>query len=124
MHRRTLLTVLTTTALPLAGCAGGPRDALVSAGESEPSEDTPALRVSDLPEKERSIARTAIEDGVYHACPELPPELRSLAGRFDGPDDAYLRYDGRTYGLWIRIEDTVWAGTADPPAETPSCGLL
>jgi hypothetical protein len=124
MDRRTLLTVLSTTALPLTGCVDGPRDALVSAAEREPDDGETALRVTDLPDAEQSIARTAIEDELYHACPELPPELRSFAGRFDGPDTAFLRYDGRTYGLWVRIGDTVWAGTAEPPEATPSCGLL
>ncbi|WP_279527021.1 hypothetical protein [Halospeciosus flavus] len=44
--------------------------------------------------------------------------------RVSGPDERHLERDGDYFELWVRIEDAVYAGSADPPDETPSCGLL
>lgn len=123
MRRRQFVTLLGTATVPLAGCAGGPGDAVVAAAARSPGTVEP-VPYGALSTAEQRIARTASTDGSYHACPELPDAVRSFATQFEDIDEAYLRYDGTVYGLWIRIEDTVRAATADPPAQTPSCGLL
>lgn len=127
VRRRHVLTLLGTASLtvPASGCLGGmPGDAVVRAVPgAEPGGTTP-VRYRDLPAPEQEIARTAITEPFYHACPELPDALRSFASRFDAPDTAYLTREGEPYGLWIRIEDTVRAGTASSPDADPSCGVL
>jgi hypothetical protein len=101
-----------------------PADAVVRAvPASHPVTDT-TVEYRDLPDPERAIAGTAVEDEFYHACPELPEAVRSFASRFDDHDEAYLTYRASTYALWIRITDIVHADTASPPRTNPSCGLL
>ncbi|WP_411968435.1 hypothetical protein [Haloferax sp. YSSS75] len=126
MKRRHLLAAVGVASVSSAGClgAGMPRDAVVSAEQESPPASATVVSYDALPQAERQIARTAIEDDFYHACPELPGAIRSFAERFEGPDDAYLTYRETSYGMWIRIEDTIRAGTAPPPDADPSCGFF
>lgn len=126
MKRRHLLAAVGAVSVSVAGClgAGMPHDAVVRAEQESPPVDATVVSYDDLPEAEQQIARTAVETDFYHACPELPAAVRSFAERFEGPDDAYLAYRGMRYAMWIRIEDTVRAGTASPPEANPSCGFL
>lgn len=101
-----------------------PNDAVVRAVPAPGSTTHASVRYSALPESERRIVRTAVEDGFYHACPELPDAVHSFADRFEDPETAHLRYRDTTYALWIRITDLVWTTTASPPEEDPSCGVL
>lgn len=101
-----------------------PRDAVVRAVEQSATRGAVVVAYADLPQGEQQIARTAVEENLYHACPELPESLRSFSSRFEGANDAYLEYQGTTYGVWIRIEDTTRADTAEPPENEPSCGLI
>ena len=125
MRRRRVLALFVVSALPFAGCLGSgmPHDAVVRAVRNSRSEREPSVSYDGLPRAERQIARTAVEEELYHACPELPAALRSFADRFDGPD-AYLAYRGTAYALWIRIADVVFVSTASPPEEEPSCGFV
>lgn len=86
--------------------------------------DTTVVSADTLPQAERQIVQTAVENGLYHACPETPDALHSFSNRFDQPENAYLEYNGADYALWIRIADTVVAGTASPPESQPSCGFF
>ena len=124
MRRRRVLALLGVSSLPFAGCLGSgmPHDAVVRAVRDSQSEREASVSYDELPRAERQIARTAVEEGLYHACPELPEALRSFTDRFDGPD-AYLGHRGTTYALWIRITDMVFVSTASPPEEEPSCGF-
>ena len=125
MRRRRVLALFGVSALPFAGCLGSgmSHDAVVRAVRDSGSEHEISVSYDELPRAERQIARTAVEEGLYHACPELPEALRPFADRFDGPD-AYLGYRGTTYALWIRITDVVFVSTASPPEEDPSCGFV
>jgi hypothetical protein len=91
--------------------------------ESPPAE-VAVVATDELSQAEQQIARTAVEQAVYPACPELPDAVRSFAERVEGPDTAYLEYHGTGYGMWIRIEDIIRASTVSPPENDPSCGLL
>ena len=96
----------------------------------EPADSVPAgatvIELGDLPRRERALLRTAIEDGVARACMnEDGPRsgaLRSFADRLTA-GSSYLGFRAERYGLWVRIEDTVRAGTADPPpaGSDPCC---
>ena len=101
MNRRHLLVAVGAASTTLAGCLGSgmPKDAVVSAVQETPPAGATMVSYDDLPHTERQIARTAIEDDFYHACPELPEAIRSFAERFEGPDDAYLMYRGAGYGV-------------------------
>ena len=101
-----------------------PQDAVVRTTQKSPTDDAVVVSHAELPEDEREIARTAVEEPFYHACPELPEALRSFASRFQKINDTYLEYRETTYGVWIRIEDTIRAGTASAPEENPSCGFI
>lgn len=126
MKRRHFLGSVGAASASLAGCIGPnmPKDAVVRAVQNSPPADVALVAYDDLPRAEQQIARTAVEEDYYHACPELPEAVHSFAERFEGPDDAYLEYRGTSYAMWIRIEDTVQAGTASPPENEPSCGLF
>lgn len=126
MRRRSLLLAAGGASASLAGCLGPnmPRDAVVRAVEQSATGGAVVVAYADLPQGEQQIARTAVEENFYHACPELPESLRSFSSRFEGVNDAYLEYQGTTYGVWIRIEDTTRADTAEPPENEPSCGLI
>lgn len=101
-----------------------PKDAVVRAVQnSQPEEDASVLYM-DLPKAERTIVDTAIEEDFYHACPKLPKAVRSFTHRVTESKTPYLGYQGKTYGLWVRVEDKVYSMTADPPEKTPSCGYL
>ena len=100
-----------------------PKDAVVRAERASAPDGPATVSLGDLPAEERTIVRTAIEEGLSHACPDLPESVRSFAGRLDSEEPS-LGYDGERYGLWVRIEDLVYADTASPPETTPSCGLL
>jgi hypothetical protein len=120
VRRRQLLAL--AGALPLAGCLGGTDgDAVVRAQPSSAFDTSTPVVFDDLPAEERAIVRTAVDDGFYHACPELPGAVRSFAGRLDSEAPS-LEYDGDRYGLYVRVEDLVYADTADPPERMPGCG--
>ncbi|QPV64209.1 hypothetical protein I7X12_06180 [Halosimplex litoreum] len=124
MNRRRLLGLLGASALATPGCLGSgmPDDAVVRAEPASRPQDDTAVRYEALPESEQEIVQTAIEEGLYHACPELPDAIHSFADRFG--ESAYLRYRDTTYALWIRITDMVFATSASPPEKDPSCGFL
>lgn len=126
MDRRHFLGVFGAATGTVAGCVGHgvQKDAVVKAvPDSDPDTDAP-VEYRTLPERQQAIARTAVEEPLYHACPDLPAAVTSFANQFDGIDTAYLVYEGTTYGLWIRVTDQVFAMTASPPDGEPSCGLL
>ncbi len=126
MNRRQLLGCLGAATVSVSGCLGPgvQKDAVVNAvPHSDPNTDAP-VQYRTLPEPQQAIARTAVEDGLYHACPDLPEAVNAFANQFDGVDTAYLAYQGTTYGLWIRVTDQVFAMTASPPDTEPSCGLF
>ena len=126
MKRRRLLATVGVVSTSLSACLepGLPQDAVVRAVQESPSEDVTSVSYDDLTQAEQQIVRTAIEEDFYHACPELPEAVRSLAGRFEDPDSSYLKYQGTSYAVWIRIEDTIRAETASPPDNEPSCGWI
>ena len=126
MRRRRVLALFGVSALPFAGCLGSgmPHDAVVRAVRDSRSNREISVSYDTLPRTEQQIARTAVEEGLYHACPQLPEAVRSFADRFSEPDNAYLGYRGRTYALWIRITDLVSASTASSPEREPSCGFV
>jgi hypothetical protein len=125
VNRRRLLAAAGIVATPLAGCVGSATgDAVVSTAERSVTDDAEVISYADLPEAERRIARTAVVEGFYHACPDLPDALYSFAERFSTIDDSYLEYRGTTYGLWVRITDTVRVDIAPTPDADPSCGVV
>lgn len=121
-----MLATVGAVSVSLAGCLGPnmAHDAVVRAVQESPPAEVTAVATDELPQAEQQIARTAVEQEVYHACPELPDAVRSFAERFEEPDDAYLEYHGTGYAMWIRIEDIIRVRTASPPENDPSCGLL
>lgn len=125
MHRRQFLALVSVSSVGLSGCLGGglAEDALVRAVQESAPESDVDVRYEELPPAEQEIARTAVEEPYYHACPDLPDALRSFAQRFRS-ERAFLEYQNETYALWIRIQDVVSASTADPPEDDPGCGLL
>jgi hypothetical protein len=124
MKRRSLLTAAGLAVVSLAGCSTMAGDAVVNAARRSPSGRSDRVSYNDLPPAQKRIARTAVEQDFYHACPELPDALRSFADRFRTTTDSYLRYRNTTYGVWIRIEDTLRVTTAPSPEQDRSCGLL
>lgn len=124
MNRRKLLGLLGTSALATSGCLGSgmPDDAVVRAEPASQSHDDTVIQYDTLPEDEQEITQTALEEEFYHACPELPDAIHSFANRFGDP--AYLGYQGTTQALWVRVTDQVYATTASPPDNDPSCGFL
>jgi hypothetical protein len=125
VNRRVLLSAAGLAVAPLAGCLGGAsRDAVASTAERSATDDAEVISYTDLPGAEQQIARTAVEEGFYHACPELPDALYSFSERVSTIDNSYLEYQGATYGLWIRIQDTIRVDTAPTPDADPSCGVL
>jgi hypothetical protein len=121
MHRRHFLALFGTVSL--AGCTGMPQDAVVRADQQSATTGTIDIAFSDLPEAEQRIVETAVEEDFYHACPELPESVRSLADRIESKQP-YLKYHGESYGLWISITDQVYAMTASPPENSPGCGMF
>ncbi|WP_158057757.1 fimbrial protein [Halorussus halophilus] len=131
LTRRQLLTSgATTGAVSLAGCTGGcggipfvganmPHDGVLATetANSVPEEAT-SIEFSQLPAQEQSLVRTAVEEGVARACmrddTESTEALSSFADRVT-PESSSLRYEGEYYLLYVRIEDMVFAGSADPP---------
>lgn len=123
--RRTVLRTVAGGGLAsLAGCLGGmAHDAVLRTVETAGSQRSVAVHYEDLPSTEQEILRDAVEDGLYHACPDLPAAIRSLAGRFDGTD-SLLGYRDAVYAVWLRITDIVYVSSAGPPESDPGCGLL
>jgi hypothetical protein len=115
----------------LAGCSGMPKDAVIATEPAVTANGTPTdedenvpttvVRVSDLPDLQASIARTAIEERVYHVC-KPSDAVGALASRFQ-PEGSYLELEGEYYPVYARVEDQVFSFTADQP-ETDGCGLL
>ncbi|WP_147435893.1 hypothetical protein [Haloarcula sp. Atlit-47R] len=124
MNRRKFLGLLGASALATSGCLGSGMadDAVVRTVPASQSHDDTAVQYDTLSENEQEIVQKAVEEEFYHACPELPDAIHSFANRFE--DSAYLRYQDTTYALWIRITDMVFASTASPPENDPSCGFL
>lgn len=100
-----------------------PQDAVVKADQQSVTTGTIDIAFRDLPAAEQRIVETAVEADFYHACPELPESVRSLANRIES-GQPYLEYHGEVYGLWISITDQVYAMTAAPPENSPGCGLF
>lgn len=123
--RRGLVSAAGVAVLSTAGCLGPglPEDATVTVSEQSPGSDASVVSGEDLTDPERQIVQTAIDEELYHACPDLPDALYRFAERFEAIE-SYLQYQGTTYGLWVRIEDTVRVDTAEPPDTRPNCGLL
>jgi len=123
-RRRALAATAGVATLALAGCLDRmPHDGEIA---TEPASETDAtatdaslVHYAALPDAERDVVATALDDGVYHAC-SVPDTLDSFADRLT--PRTYLERDGDYYGLWVRITDTVAADTADPPAEEFDCG--
>lgn len=125
MKRRTLLAVAGVVPASLAGCFGEiPSDAVVTAVQESPPEHAPVVSYDDLPRAEQRIARTAVEEDRYHACPEVPAAVRSFGDRFTEHEDSYLTYHETGYAMYIRIADATWADSAPAPENEPSCGLI
>lgn len=101
-----------------------PKDAVVTTVQASQANSDGPVQYRILPGAEKAIAQTAVSEGIYHACPEIPDAIRSFASRFDDLNAAYLAYQGTTYGLYIRITDQVYAATASSPERNPSCGGL
>lgn len=121
MKRRQLLALVGT--VPLAGCGGLPEDAVIKAERKSAEDGTIDVVYDELPAEEKEIALTAVEEQFYHTCPEIPQPVYSFARRFGG-DEAFLEYQGTTYGLWIQIQDMVYGMTASSPENTPTCWPL
>lgn len=138
-RRRLLATATVAGAGALAGCTGGCRGSIPfvdpgipADGElaTEPVGSTPpdatVVEFVSLPDPERALVRTAVEEGVVRTCMTRSggraDALRSFADRSTVPS-TYLAYDGARYGLWLRIEDTLRASTADSPPDgaDPCC---
>lgn len=139
LHRRELLAAATATGTAaLAGCIGScglgfppgvdqPHDGEIAV---DPVDSVPGngsvVSISDLPDDERSLLRTAISEGVVRACMdadggERADALRSFAGRTGR--ETYLGDGSDRYALWVRVTDIVHATTADPPSDdgNPCC---
>jgi hypothetical protein len=101
-----------------------PKDAVVTTVQASDANPDGAVQYRNLPKAEKAIARTAVSEGIYHACPEIPDDIYSFASRFDDPNAAYLTYRETTYGVYVRITDQVYAATASSPEQNPSCGGL
>jgi len=120
MKRRQVVALVGS--VPLAGCSGGEQDAELKLEQSGVS-GTVDIVFSDLSAAEQRIVQTAIDEDFYHACPELPEAIRSLADRIES-QEPYLDYRGETYGMWLSITDELYATTASYPEDTPSCGIF
>ncbi len=82
------------------------------------------MRFSELPDDERSLLRTAIEEDGVAVCLDDGTRagvLRSFADRVSA--DTHLGTDAETHGLWVRLTDVVGASTAASPsvADRPCC---
>lgn len=98
MNRRRYLALLSVSSLSVAGCLGGmPRDAVVRAVQQSSPENKIPISYTTLPQAEQEIARTAVEEEYFHACPDLSDAVRTFADRFTAPDTAYLGYQGTFY---------------------------
>lgn len=99
MKRRHFLATVGAASASLAGCIGPdmPNDAVVRAIQESRPKDAAEVSYDDFSQAEQQIARTAVEEDFYHACPDLPPSLRSFAERFEGTEDTYLEYRGTSY---------------------------
>lgn len=116
-------------ALALAGCTGRCGPSLPFLGPSMPQdgavgvepvesapEDATVLQFSELPDSERALLRTAVESGGVAVCLDgggRAEALRSFTDRVEF--ESYLRYEGRLYGLAVRVTDQVLTGTGSLP---------
>jgi len=129
MKRRTLLVALGGTMFSLSGCSGSEtdqthtldRDAVLRAVPDSQSTAETVVQYTDLPEDERNVAQRALEDSLYHACPELPEAVRSFPQQFESSKEAYLKYQDTRYALYMRITDQIYLSTASPPEKDLSC---
>ncbi|MFB6235542.1 MAG: hypothetical protein ABEH81_06730 [Halopenitus sp.] len=121
----------------LAGCSAAPlgrqstpecdemHEAVVKTQEvslsSAKREEVDLIQYSDLPDGEKAIVRTAIEEKRYHKCPStdpiFPDALYSFEDRVSRHTNenhhAYLSYSGATYAVAVRIEDEVTSWLPD-----------
>jgi hypothetical protein len=125
VKRRALLTTAGAITTASAGCLddGFREDASVRAVRGDAGGAT-VVSATDLPPDELEIARTAVKEEFYHACPELPEALRQFAERFAEADADHMAFRGTTYAMWIQIQDYGTASAASPPDDLPSCGFL
>lgn len=121
---------LCTRGLPLIR-TGMRNDAEVATEHTEtvPQEAT-IVEFSALPPAEQSLVRTAVREGVVRACldggGDQAAAIQSFADRTveeSAYESTYLAYEGDHYGLWVRIADQEFVGTASPPEvdENPCC---
>ncbi|WP_324760231.1 hypothetical protein [Haloarcula montana] len=114
-----------TRCLPFAD-SGMPHDAAIAVTSvgSVPY-GAPLLDAADLPDRERDLLRTAIDDGVVRACmrdeTDRTGAFSAFADRVD--QETYLAAGPDRYALWVRITDQVFAATGDSPAgdASPCC---
>ncbi|MFB6105891.1 MAG: hypothetical protein ABEJ70_02865 [Halobacteriaceae archaeon] len=137
-RRRLLSTVAAAGTATLAGCTGGcgpsipfvdsgmPQDGELAVEPADSAPDDAHVVVFDtLSSRERALADEAIGAGAVRLCvrdeTERTRALHDFADRMETPE-TYLRRDGTTYGLWVRITDVVYAGAADsPPGDGNPC---
>ena len=120
MRRRHLLALLGT--VPLAGCTGSSKDAVVRTEQKSPPADAVIVEFNELPDEEQAIIQTAIDEKFYHACPPPPEAVHSFASRVNS-GDPYLTHQNTQYGLWVRISDQVYATSASSPDTSRTCLL-
>jgi len=97
---------------------GMPEDATVAV---EPLDSAPAdghrIAFADLTDPERALLAEAIDDGPVRLCPTddsgRADALSRLSDRLQS--ESYLDREGKLYGLWVRVQDVILAGTADTP---------
>jgi hypothetical protein len=110
----------------LAGCSvlsGMPDGITIAVGEPDETpaadEDPTVIDFRDLSDPEQRLVEKGL-DGGYRTCEEIPDAANDLAGRTSV--QTYLQYQGDRYGLWLAIQDQVYAMTTDPP--DGDCGWL
>lgn len=133
ISRRRLLAAGMATGFALAaGCSGRcgsglPNDGVVATDRtgSVPADAT-VVEFAKLPPAEQSLLREAVEDGAVRVCMtdqgDRAAAIRSFGERLP-VDSSYLTVEGDQYALYVRVEDVVYASTADPPEgdENPCC---
>jgi hypothetical protein len=135
LTRRRLLAATAATLVVLAGCTGecGPRVPFVGTGmprdgeigaervaSESVSDEATVVRFSELSAEEQGLLATAVETGGVAVCLDdgrRAEALRSFVDRL--AFESYLRRDGVSYGLYVRLTDQVFTATAESP-ETES----
>lgn len=116
-------------AAALSGCAdfvgpcgvslgGMPEDATVAVEPlAAAPDDGHRIAFAELTEPEQALLSQAIADGSVRLCPTDGSERADALSRFGDrvQQESYLVRDGDPYGLWVRVQDVILAGTAEPP---------